>query len=900
MAGQASAASRHVLFPDEIGPEAPVGGKARALAQMSSAELPIPPWFVVLPSAFYTSVSAEIAQPFRDGRTEPGTVFKDVHLSQVVAEELSRALAALAPSGALFAVRSSALEEDSARLSFAGQLESFLFVPAEDVPTKIVAVWASGFSERLLQYRRESGLDALAGVPAAIVQLMIDGDSSGVAFSADPVSGRWAIAVVGAVPGLGSALVSGEAPADTWRIDRSGQIVERAIAAKSVMHRRDPARPGAVATVAVLGDVATKPVLDDEQVRQVAMLARRADRYFGRPQDIEWTFADNRLYLLQSRPITTLAERADPDGRAALWDNSNIIESYSGVTTPLTFSFARKAYENVYREFFRLMKVPESAIEANAEKFCCMIGLVRGRVYYNLYNWYRLLSLLPGYSFNRKFMEHMFGLGQSVEEDLSLRGAPPPGVAARAVDAMRFALTAISLAANIATLPRRIDRFYRRLCDALGEKRPDLSAMSAQDLGSYYREIERSLLTHWDAPVVNDFATMIFHGLLRRLCTTWIDDKEGTLPNALLCAERGMISEEPAVRVRHMARIAAADPALTSSLCDDPAPAMRAAITRSPEFQSAFDAYIEKFGDRCMGELKLESPTLYDEPTALLRSIGHYARTLAQDPHAGETVELRSREEAEQRVRRVLAANPWRRLVFWPVLKTARARVLARENLRFQRTRVFGRARQIVLEIGRRFVALDCLGDARDIFYLEFDEVLAFVEGRATTIDLKGLAALRKAEFDGWRRMSAPADRFSTRGIIYRGNSFGGEQKTARPAGETLSGIGCCPGVVRGPVHLVRDPRDATVKPGEIVVADHTDPGWVMIFPVVAGLLVERGSLLSHSAIVARELGLPTIVALPGVTSWLNNNDWVEMDGSTGVVVKLGPAPQDQASASGA
>lgn len=897
MTEAAKGSVRHVLFPDEITPETLVGGKARALARMTEAELPVPQWFVVLPSAFYASVSPEIAECVRRGRGKPQEIVAGVRLSEEILKELSPALSTFAMAGSLCAVRSSALEEDSARLSFAGQLESFLFVDPKDVADRIVSVWASGFNERLMQYRREFGLDSMASVPAAIVQVMIDGEASGVAFSADPVTGRWAVAVVGAVPGLGNALVSGEAAADTWRVDRDGVIVERAIVIKSVMHQRDASRPEGVKAVTVPADLVAKPALDDDQVRQVATLARQAERYFGRPQDIEWTWAARRLYLLQSRPITTLAEHADPDGRPALWDDSNIIESYSGVTTPMTFSFARTAYENVYREFCRLMRVPQRTIEANAEMFCCMIGLIRGRVYYNLYNWYRLLSLLPGYQFNRRFMEQMLGVSETLAEDLTV-ARQEVGTAARFFDAIRFAAAAAFVAANVMTLRFRIARFYRRLRESLGEQRPDFSSWSPHDLVTHYRSLEERLLTHWDAPVVNDFATMIFHGLLRRLCANWVNDQEGTLPNALLCAERGMISEEPAQRVRAMARLAAADPALTSALCEEPLRAMRAAIGRSLSFQMAFDSYIEKFGDRCMGELKLESSTLHDDPTPLLRSVGHYARSLAQAGAGSEHIpELRVREHAEARVHDALIGRPWRRLVFSYVLRVARERVLARENLRFERTRVFGRARQIVLEIGKRLAVIDCLEDARDIFYLEFDEMLAFVEGRATTTNLKGLAAVRKAEFDGWRQMPAPADRFRTRGIVFRGNSFAADRVVVPPTGDSLHGIGCCPGLVRGPVHLILDPRDAVVKPGEIVVADRTDPGWVMIFPVIAGLLVERGSLLSHSAIVARELNLPTIVALPGVTTWLKDNDWVEMDGSTGVVVKIDPPNRSESEA---
>ena len=174
---------------------------------------------------------------------------------------------------------------------------------------------------------------------------MVAPRAAGVAFSADPVSGRRAVSVVSAVHGLGSALVGGETEADTWLIDRAGTIIERRVVQKDRM-----------------------PCLSDEEVLTVVRLAKAAERRAGRPQDIEWAYAD-RLVLLQSRPITSLHTSADPDAPLTIWDNSNIVESYSGVTTPLTFSFARDAYEHVYQQFCRMMGVPERVITAREETF---------------------------------------------------------------------------------------------------------------------------------------------------------------------------------------------------------------------------------------------------------------------------------------------------------------------------------------------------------------------------------------------------------------------------------------------------------------------------------------------------------------------------------------------------
>ncbi len=887
-----------LLLPEAIEADSPVGGKARALAGLQRAELPIPPWLVVLPEAFAASLTPAQAAALHAAKDagEVRAVVGAVAPSAPVAEAIRRAAADIAGGGEL-AVRSSASGEDSAEHSFAGQLESYLFVRPEAAAEYVARVWRSGFGERLIAYRKEAGLPLPPRAPAVIIQAVIAGTASGVAFSADPVSGRRGIAVVTAAPGLGGAVVSGATDADTWRVDRAGAIVEAAIAVKQVAQRRDPEAPDGVATVALEGEAASRPTLDAAQVAGIAALARRAAAFFGRPQDIEWTLGDGRLYLLQSRPITGLAARPDPDGVRAIWDNSNIAESYSGITTPLTFSFARRAYEHVYRQFCRLLRVDEAAIESRADMFCCMLGLIRGRVYYNLFNWYRLVAVLPGYAFNRKFMEQMMGVPESLAEETARAlesGSPParPAAGARLRDGLRLLVMLWGLLRAYAGINRSVRRFHRRIDETLGPGRPDLSGLRPEELAACYRRIEQRLLLHWDAPIVNDFATMFFHGLLRRLTGAWAGDPGGTLVNDLLGAERGMISSEPAGRVRRMAALAMASGPLVDALCEGSLAAIRRGMSAQPQFAREYEAYLDRFGDRCMEELKLESPTLFDDPLPLLRSVGQTARVLRDGGGAPPAAtDAGPRGEAEAKVRGALADRPLRRVLFARVLAAARARVRDRENLRFERTRVFGRARLILVEIGRRLAALDRLDDPRDVFQLELDEVLAFVEGRATTTDLKGLAALRRAEFERHRAEPAPADRFETRGVAYVGHAFAPEAPRPPPTGEILQGLGCCAGVVRGPVRVIRDPRRVVLARGEIIVTERTDPGWVMIFPAAAGLLVERGSLLSHSAIVAREMGLPTIVALAGVTRWLADGDWVEMDGASGRVTRLPARP---------
>lgn len=804
-----------------------VGGKARALGALSEAGFPVPDWIVVLPGA-----------------------------SEAEADDLRLALDAfLSSTQGPWAVRSSAVDEDGQVHSFAGQLESFLNVAREDVLEKIQSVWESGFSERIIAYRSQAGLSLPPPVPAVIVQQMVAAEAAGVAFSADPVSGRRGLAVVAAVRGLGEALVSGETTGDSFQVDRSRRIVQRAIAHPS------------------------QPVIADAQVVDIADLTRRAERYFGLPQDIEWAISGSLLYLLQSRPITSLTGRVDPDGLWQLWDNSNIAESYSGVTTPLTFSFARHVYEEVYRQFVKILRVPLWRIEANRDVFGRMLGLVRGRVFYNLLSWYRVLAMLPGFAVNRRFMEQMMGVKEPLPED-AIAGIIGKTQQTQFSDYAEIAGTILGLLGNHLLLSGKIRRFYQRLDDALALGDITLEEMRPDELAAAYRRLQNQLLTRWDAPLINDFFAMIYFGVSRKLVDKWCGDPDGTLQNDLIACQGGIISAEPARRMMRLAEMARPDAAFRAVLASGSLAEIERIMPAA--FRSEYHAYLEKFGDRCLEELKLESATLHDDPLLLLRSVARLAERDALP--ASRSADLAA--SATQRVDVALKGNRLRRWLFDFVIGQTRDRVRDRENLRFERTRVFGRVRRIFVELGKRLHALGILDEARDIFFLEAEEAMGFVEGSAVTTNLRALARLRKEEFADFT-VEPPSDRFETLGVVYVGNSFQAARASVLASGDERKGIGCCPGSVRGRARVILDPRNAVIHPGEILVAPRTDPGWIMLFPAAAGLLVEHGSLLSHSAIVAREMGIPAVVSIPELTAWLKTGDEVELDGSTGRIVRV-------------
>lgn len=436
---------------------------------------------------------------------------------------------------------------------------------------------------------------------------------------------------------------------------------------------------------------------------------------------------------------------------------------------------------------------------------------------------------------------------------------------------------------NLFSINKQVKKFYARLNKALVEPKIPLNQQSADELIASYRDLESQLLLKWDAPLVNDFFAMIFYGVLKNLCVKWCGDEDGTLQNDLVGGEGEVISAEPAKRVKEMANLIADQDELVELFKSGKERDILLEIPRHPKLESLFNAYIKKFGDRCLDELKLESPTLHDNPLPLLRAIGHFVgrESTVQDDHAKE-----ARIKAEEKAFSAIGDKKMRRRIFKWVLNQARARVKDRENLRFERTRLFGRVRGIMKQLGQRFAAYKVIDKAEDIFYLEKDEIFAWASGTLSVPCIKDFANIRKKQFETFKDAEPIADRFKSHSMVFVGNDFSFQEQSFDQAlaEDERKGIGCCPGKVRGKVCVVRDPRGVELPAGTILVAERTDPGWIMLFPAASGLLVEKGSLLSHSAIVSRELGLPSIVSVPGITRWLQDGDEVEFDGSSGMV----------------
>ncbi|MDR1688705.1 MAG: hypothetical protein LBS21_08870 [Clostridiales bacterium] len=802
-----------------------IGGKAGALAKLAGLEVNIPQWFAI------------------------GTAGAD-------AKEIEDALNTFA-NGVKFAVRSSAACEDGAVNSFAGQFESFLNVERQDVLRYIEKVRQSADSKRLESYKNERGIDG-AALPGVLVMQMVNADFAGIAFGANPVNGDTKQCVISATAGLGDKLAHGEVNADTYTV-RGGEIRQES----GVMREGGSVSPNGGGNERQSGVSGQGSVLSEAQVLEIARLCKKVSRFFGRYQDIEWAYENGKLYLLQSRPITAMRKFTVKSGFINIWDNSNIAESYNGITTPLTFSFIRLAYEHVYREMCRMLGVKESKIAENDYIFTHMLGRCDGQVFYNMLSWYKLVAILPGYKTNAKFMEQMMGVKEELPPHVR-KLLPNPS------DSTVFTAV-IKLLRHHLTNEKKVAGFFKLLNATM--KTRDLSDLSISELAFYYRELEGKLLKNWEAPVINDFFSMIFYGLLKNAAKNWCSLQDENQINALLRNTGDIISAEPAKRVREMAELLQGNTEIIESLKNDGILEISRKLPLIIKIKA--DEYLEKFGDRCINELKLESETLNDNPLPLYRAVGNFAVKLS----AGEVKTLEDNFSESEILKKAGLKKP---LLKW-ILKHARKTIRNRENLRFERTRVFGAVRSIFKEIGMRFASFGVLENAEDIFYLECAEALNYAEGTGTTQNLRALSNIRKNEYAGFKRL--PYDRFETYDCFSLSERHTPQNENEIiVSGGGLTGLGCCPGIVRGRARVITEPSGAVILPGEILVAERTDPGWIMLFPVAAGVLVEYGSLLSHAAIVVREMGIPAVVSVRNLLKAVKTGDLIELDGEKGLV----------------
>lgn len=874
-----------------------MGGKAAGLYELKDLGIRVPRWAAITTFLFKQICASDIritqllGQENMELQEKAGLIRK--HLTNISLDGSSGKILAkvwdkISEGGKKpVAVRSSAADEDSKALSFAGQMDSFLNVRNfEAFLNAVRGCWASLFGERAVLYRIQNKLDPWASQMAVVVQQMIESEISGVIFSANPLTGNTQEMLVSSTWGLGEGLVSGALDADTFILNSNSQILKSEAAEKK--HKIIYDQSGGTDAVEVEVNKQGTVSLNKKQLKELYKMALKVQDFKGMPVDIEFGIENNRIYLLQTRPITNLRKYNGKD-KFNVWDNSNIVESYSGVTTPLTFSFIRKAYFAVYWQFCETIGVNRKTIFKNKQVLENMLGLIQGRVYYNLLNWYRLIYLMPGFKYNRRFMEQMMGL--QVISDFELGQTSYSKLEKYFIQLPRLLKVGFKMILAHLQLQKNISRFQTNFGKIYAHfSQLDYSKMTPAEMLRVYRVLEDKVMWRWKAPIANDFEAMIFYGLLKSFTIKWGLDPEGVLQNDLLCGEGGIRSTQVTTQLFYIARKIEKDSELKSVfLAVSPEEALSrlrgdSAFTKVNE---KFEQYLKDYGVRCINEMKLESIPIKDDPIFCIAIIQNYLRNSVPDPAKQEERERGIRQKAESVLRekikqkRLFFIIPALGIYRW-VLNNARKAIKNRENQRFCRAEAYSLIRTIMRAIGKQWRDKGIIEIADDIFYLEMEEIWSFIEENPVCLDLKRRIKLRKEEFERYETLTPP-DHIEAYGEPDSHYIFGKEEAEILKD-DVIRGLGCCAGIVEKQVRVVLKPDSNLKLNGEIMVAKQTDPGWVVLFPSISGLVVEKGSMLSHSAIVAREMGIPAIVGVKQATKILSNGDRVLLNGAEGTI----------------
>lgn len=308
-----------------------VGGKGGSLGELLRASIAVPPGFIVRTGAFerfLATVESEWPVRTRIASLRAGDLpavsacceavrhrLEEAPLPLELAEQIERAYAQLCGAqGAALAVRSSATTEDAVDASFAGLQDTYLWVPdLEQTLRKVRSCWASLYSLESVSYRRERNLPEQGVAMAVVIQSMVDARTAGVMFTRSPTTGDRSVITIEAAWGLGSAVVGGEVTPDRWVLGKiTGEITVREISDKAIRHA--PAAGGGIEAVPVEEALRRAPCLSDEELQTLRSIARKVERHYGSPQDIEWAVerSSGEVLLLQSRPETVWGSKERP------------------------------------------------------------------------------------------------------------------------------------------------------------------------------------------------------------------------------------------------------------------------------------------------------------------------------------------------------------------------------------------------------------------------------------------------------------------------------------------------------------------------------------------------------------------------------------------------------------
>ncbi len=859
-----------------------VGGKAARLAWLRRHGFLVPETWV-LPQKAFTAALRELSpacEPRSLLRAASGRAVyaraaeaRQEILSAKLPPELQQELEQLwnehgasAPWG--FAVRSSATCEDGALVSMAGLAESVLGVRgAAELSEAVRRVWASIASGRALGYLATHGVRDVG--MAVVIQPIVQATAAGVMFTRrhDSAIGKPRERIINAGFGLGSPVVDGITTPDMLTIAEDGTTIESTIARKQ---RAAVVGPNGVMEIAV--DDPDAPALDGARITELASVAKRLEAIEDVPWDVEFACEGDRVWIVQARHVTG---RGFPEGGEAdtVWSSCNVGEALPGVATPFTWSIAGDYSESGFRKAF-------GTLGCAVPKHARLVGNVHGRFYLNLTEFMRIAAQVPWLD-PRTLVE--LGGGSGGDELANQIGDVSRGgfYARLPLTATRLLREQLRLDDHVAKYEAEAEQSFR-LHNAL-----DLAILPDEGVARKIRDVQLLLERTGDVMLTCASSALGTHIILKGVLSRVEPAGAARLAHDLTRGIRDLESARPAIGVMRLVELARRDPEARDVLVTENATV--GAIPDGPT-KRALVSFLDLYGDRAVREAELSTPRWKEDPRPVLAMLRVSLRGEARDVEP-QIARAKSASDAEmQRLvpRMKFAEQTLVRHLVARAQKAARRR----EQMRTWVTRVLGMLRDVALDADRRILRLvpelakdwaelrakgSPLAGTHTVFFLTVDEVVNAL--RASRTDLAPLVRARRAEYLRDQARPDPPATF-----------IGAPPSVQLPpaGGDVLKGTGASSGVVEGLARVLLSAADMSeLQPGEILVVRTTDVGWTPLFCIAAGVVTELGGPLSHAAVVARELGVPSVVNVDGVTRALKTGDRVRVDGERGIVERL-------------
>ncbi len=850
-----------------------VGGKGANLGELSRIDgIRVPEGFCITTEAYKRIISQTpefhdlLEQLYllkvedRERICEISKKIRSVIEGTVIAKEIDEAvthfITKLGENNA-YAVRSSATAEDLPTASFAGQQDTYLNIIGKEAILKHISkCWASLFTERAVIYRLQNGFDHRKVHLAVIVQKMVFPQAAGILFTADPVTSNRKLLSIDASFGLGEALVSGLVNADSYKV-RNGKVIEKKISTKKLAIYA--LKDGGTKEQEIEPERQNTQALTDEQILQLERIGRNIEEHFGCPQDIEWCLVDDTFSIVQSRPITTLYPIPEAhDQENHVYVSVGHQQMMTDSMKPLGISFwqltaARPMFKAGGRLFVDV--TPLLASPASRESILDIMGkgdpLIKDA----------LMTIIERGDFI-----------QSLPDD---KQEKTPGKSNQGPSLAGFqALNEYD--------PAIVSDLIKRSETSIEELKQHIQTKSGSDLIDFILEdIPQLKKILFDPQSSGVFMTAMN-------ASSWINEKmkewlgEKNVADTLSQSVSNNITSEMGLELLDVADLIRPYPEVIEYLQhvkDDSFLDELVTFDGGQESRGAINAYLNKYGMRCAGEIDITRTRWSEKPTTLVPMLlsniknfepGESKRRFEQ----GRQEALKKEQELLDRLKQLpdgeQKANEAKRMI-----SLIRNFIGYREYPKYGMMNRYFVYKQALLKEAEQLVQANVLHEKEDIYYLTFEELREVV--RTNKLDYQ-IISKRKDEYKFYEKLTPP------RVLTSDGEIIAGKYKRENLPAEAIVGLPVSSGVIEGRARVILNMEDADLEDGDIVVTSFTDPSWTPLFVSIKGLVTEVGGLMTHGAVIAREYGLPAVVNVGNATKLIHDGQRIRVNGTEGYI----------------